>query len=71
MGFEREDLGMSCRTWATGRSEFPLTERERALGEDGNGGVAGVGLQVPSFGHGEFEIPTGLFKRRYQMGSCM
>lgn len=43
---EREDLGMSPRVLATGRSELPVTERERALGENGRGGVAGMGVQV-------------------------
>lgn len=37
---------MSPRVLATGRSELPVTERKRALGEDGSGGVAGTGVRV-------------------------
>lgn len=41
--------------WATERTEFPLAETERALGEDGSSGVAGMGDRVHSFGYGKFE----------------
>lgn len=48
---KREDLGMCSRTLAIGRSELPVTKRDRALSEDRSGGVEGMGVQVASFGH--------------------
>lgn len=55
-----EELGMTpgVLTSSTGRTELPLTEMERALGEDGNSGMTGLGSQVLSFGRGEFEMST-------------
>lgn len=57
---KREELGITPRvlTSSTGRTELPLTEMETALGEDGNSGMTGLGSQVLSFGHGEFEMST-------------
>lgn len=57
---KREELGMTPRVLmsSTGGTELPLTEMERALGEDGNSGMTGLGSQVLSLGRGEFEMST-------------